>query len=116
MSARCAQAHACIQQTALDLVADGWTVHVPADAVTSQRAFDRSTALRLMARGGVNITTVCVCARGCAGLVCTRRPGPQVESVMLTLARDARHPAFKQLSKLMISHAADASLTRLQHD
>jgi hypothetical protein len=35
---------------------------------------------------------------------------------MLTLTKDAKHPAFKQISKLMIGHAADASLTRLQHD
>jgi hypothetical protein len=67
----CVQAHACIQQTALDLVHDGWTVHVPADAVSSQRPFDRSTALRLLERGGVHVTTVRAGpgARACTSMV-----------------------------------------------
>jgi nicotinamidase-related amidase len=48
----------CIMETALDLVASGYRVHVPADAVTSRGQINWSTALENMRAAGVIITTV----------------------------------------------------------
>lgn len=39
------ESHVCVLQTCLDLLARGFDVHVVADAVSSQRCFDRSVAL-----------------------------------------------------------------------
>lgn len=51
------EAHVCILQTALDLVARGFDVHVPADAVTSRKSVDYDVALRRMNAEGCTITT-----------------------------------------------------------
>lgn len=52
-----AEAHVCVLQSALDLVADGKEVFVVADAVGSRRAFDRDVALARMRQEGVRIVT-----------------------------------------------------------
>jgi nicotinamidase-related amidase len=51
------EAHVCVLQTALDLVAAGFDVHVPADAVTTRKPLDASIALQRMSGEGVTITT-----------------------------------------------------------
>jgi nicotinamidase-related amidase len=51
------ETHVCIQQTALDLVARGFDVHVPADAVSSRRTLDHDTALKRLHAEGCTITT-----------------------------------------------------------
>ena len=51
------EAHVCVLQTALDLVAAGCQVHVPHDAVSSRRPVDKEWALRRMASAGVVVTT-----------------------------------------------------------
>jgi len=51
------EAHVCVLQTALDLVAAGCQVHVPHDAVSSRRPADKEWALRRMASAGVVVTT-----------------------------------------------------------
>jgi hypothetical protein len=78
------EAHVCVQQTALDLLARGVTVHVVEDAVSSQRSSDRASALRLMQAEGALVTTT--------------------ESLMLGLVGGAGHEAFKQISKLLVGH------------
>ena len=51
------EAHVCVQQTALDLLADGWRVYVAVDAVGSRKAIDYETALRRMDSAGATLTT-----------------------------------------------------------
>ena len=51
------EAHVCVLQTALDLVAAGFQVHVPHDAVSSRRPADKAWALDRMAAAGVIVTT-----------------------------------------------------------
>ena len=51
------EAHVCVLQTALDLAAAGFQVHVPHDAVGSRRPADKEWALDRMAAAGVVVTT-----------------------------------------------------------
>ena len=51
------ETHVCVQQTALDLVAAGYQVHVAADAVRSRKKQDWIFALERMRQAGVIITT-----------------------------------------------------------
>ncbi|MFT5129699.1 MAG: nicotinamidase-related amidase [Rhodothermales bacterium] len=50
------EAHICVYQTAADLLADGYEVHVVADAVSSRVARSRDIALDRLARMGASIT------------------------------------------------------------
>jgi nicotinamidase-related amidase len=51
------EAHVCVQQTVLDLLADGYRVFVAADAVGSRFELDYQLALRRMDSAGVTLTT-----------------------------------------------------------
>lgn len=51
------EAHVCVQQTVLDLLASGWRVYVAADAVGSRHRIDYEIALRRMELAGAIITT-----------------------------------------------------------
>jgi nicotinamidase-related amidase len=75
------ETHVCVQQTVLDALAEGYQVFVIEDAVTSRSVNDRQVALELMRDAGAVITTV--------------------ESYLFMLMRDATHPAFKTISKLI---------------
>lgn len=75
------EAHVCVFQTARDLRAHGYYVHVPFDAVASRDPACKSTALNLLARHGVSITTT--------------------ETLVFDLLQDASHEHFKALSKLV---------------
>mmetsp|Transcript_21488 Transcript_21488/g.52611 ORF Transcript_21488/g.52611 Transcript_21488/m.52611 type:complete len:183 (-) Transcript_21488:414-962(-) len=74
------EAHVCVQQTALDLIAAGYSVHVLADGVSSQRALDRSAALQRMQGAGAVVTTS--------------------ESVLFELMKTKDNPVFKAISEL----------------
>jgi len=50
------ETHVCVLQTALDLIALGFEVHVPHDAVNSRRPADKEWALHRMAAAGAVIT------------------------------------------------------------
>jgi len=50
------ETHVCVLQTALDLLAAGFEVHVPHDAVNSRRPADKEWALHRMAAAGATIT------------------------------------------------------------
>jgi nicotinamidase-related amidase len=52
------EAHICVSQTALDLMAMDYEVYVVADAVSSRKAINRDVALGRLARDGAEIVTV----------------------------------------------------------
>lgn len=75
------ETHVCILQTALDLLALGFRVYVPADAVSSRKVLDHKYALRRLARTGAIVTTAETCVFEWLG--------------------SAGHPQFKQISALV---------------
>lgn len=76
------ETHVCVAQTAFDLIAAGFTVFVPVDAVSSRFDLDHTTALRRLERAGAVVTTA--------------------EAVAFEWVRDAAHPQFKAVSRLVI--------------
>ena len=75
------EAHVCVLQSVLDAVAGGYEVIVVADAVSSRKTADCERALDMMRDQGVSVLNS--------------------ESVLFMLLRDAAHPAFKAISKLI---------------
>ena len=75
------EAHVCVLQTVLDLLACGYQVHVAADAIGSRAKLDWKFALQRMAGSGAVITTT--------------------ESVLFEWCETAGTPEFKQLSRLV---------------
>ena len=64
------ETHICVAQTALALLAEGYTVQVAADAVCSRRETDHAIALDRLRAAGAAVTTVEAAiyeALGCAG-------------------------------------------------
>lgn len=51
------EAHVCVQQTVFDLLAGGYRVYLPVDAVGSRTALDRDVAIRRMENAGCTVTT-----------------------------------------------------------
>uniref|UniRef100_A0A6I8N2R9 Isochorismatase domain containing 2 n=1 Tax=Ornithorhynchus anatinus TaxID=9258 RepID=A0A6I8N2R9_ORNAN len=87
------EAQACIMSTALDLLDRGLDVHVVADACSSRSQVDRLLALSRMRQSGAFLTTS--------------------ESLILQLVRDAAHPRFKEVQKLIKHPAPDSGLLAL---
>ena len=79
------ESHVCAAFTALDLLAAGYSVFVPVDAVASRFSLDAETALRRLDRAGAILTTA--------------------ESVAFEWMHDATHPNFKAVSKLVRDRA-----------
>lgn len=75
------ETHVCVQQTALDLIANGFQVNVAADAVSSRKEIDYSTALERMRHNKVEVTTV--------------------ESILFELLELCGTPEFKSISKIV---------------
>lgn len=75
------ETHVCVQQTAFDLLENGYHVYVAADAVGSRRDEDKQWALRRMADRGICITTA--------------------ESAVFEWTEGADSPKFKQVSQLI---------------
>lgn len=75
------EAHVCVLQTAVDLHASGWQVHVVEDAVCSRREPNKRNALARLQQAGVVVTNT--------------------ESVLFEWLRDARHPEFKRIAALV---------------
>jgi nicotinamidase-related amidase len=72
--------HVCILQTVLDLIAEGFSVFLPVDALSSQRIEDGEQALiRMRTAGAVTTTT---------------------ESVLFEWCETATDPHFKKISSL----------------
>lgn len=75
------EAHVCVQQTVLDLLAEGYEVVIPADALTSRNNDNYRLALDSMRQAGAFITSS--------------------EAIIFMLLRDAKHPDFRTISKLI---------------
>lgn len=75
------EAHVCVLQSTLDLLAMDVDVTIIVDGVSSQRPTDRSVALDRLARAGAVLSTA--------------------ESTLFQLLGDAKHPDFKAVSKLV---------------
>lgn len=75
------EAHICLQQTVLQLLERGFKVYVPADCVSSRSLLDREMSLSRMAAAGAVLTSY--------------------EAVLYELLRDAKDPAFRQVSKIV---------------
>eukprot|EP00730_Choanoeca_flexa_P014808 TRINITY_DN6609_c0_g1_i1.p1 TRINITY_DN6609_c0_g1~~TRINITY_DN6609_c0_g1_i1.p1 ORF type:complete len:208 (+),score=28.54 TRINITY_DN6609_c0_g1_i1:53-676(+) len=84
------EGHVCVQQTALDLLEQGYNVHVIADAVSSRTSVNRLLALERMKQSGAFVTSC--------------------ESILFQLMGDSKHPAFKAVQKLIIENAPDSKL------
>ncbi len=75
------EAHVCILQTALDLTALGYQVHVVEDAICARKVEHKFYALQRLQAQNVIITNY--------------------ESVLFEWLRDANHPDFKTVSSLL---------------
>jgi len=75
------EAHVCVQQTALDLVADGYRVYLAVDATGARYDVDYVTALRRMESSGITLTTT--------------------EAALFEWCEASGTPEFKQISALV---------------
>lgn len=75
------ESHVCVQQTVLDLLAEGFSVFVAVDAVASRHSQDHKTAVERMQGEGAVLTTV--------------------ESALFEWCEVAGTPEFKEISRLV---------------
>jgi nicotinamidase-related amidase len=75
------ETHVCVQQTVLDLLADGWRVFVAVDAVGSRYDLDHQIALRRLEASGAVLTTT--------------------EAALFEWCQVAGTPEFKQISRIV---------------
>jgi nicotinamidase-related amidase len=75
------ETHVCIQQTALDEMANGFRVYIAVDAVGARFAVDHETALRRLESAGATLTTT--------------------ESALFEWCEVAGTPQFKEISRLV---------------
>jgi nicotinamidase-related amidase len=82
------EAHVCVQQTVLDLLAEGFSIYVAADAIGSRGKFDYEIALRRLESAGATITTT--------------------EAALFEWCENSKVPQFKQISQLVRESAPEA--------
>lgn len=75
------ESHVCVQQSVLDLLANGFQVNLAADAVASRKKKDYDFALRRMEKHGAEITTT--------------------EAILFELLNVCGTDEFKQVSKII---------------
>ena len=75
------ESHVCVLQSVFDALERGFEVYLAADAVTSRKAADRELALRAASAAGAKVLSA--------------------EAILFMLLKDAKHPAFKAISKLV---------------
>ncbi|WP_022850581.1 hydrolase [Limisalsivibrio acetivorans] len=75
------ETHVCVLQTAIDLLQEGFKVHIAADAVCSRAKFNWEIGLRYMEKAGAIVTVT--------------------ETVLFQLLEKAGTDEFKQVSKLV---------------
>ena len=76
------EAHICVLQTALALLAQGYQVFVVEDAISSRTQQNQTNALQRLYQAGIIMTNT--------------------ESVLFEWLGDAKHPEFRTLSKLIV--------------
>ncbi len=79
------ETHVCVQQTVLDLLADGWRIFVAVDAVGSRNELDHQIALRRIESSGAVLTTT--------------------EAALFEWCQAAGTPEFKQISRIVRENA-----------
>ena len=75
------ECHVCVYQTALDLISNGYTVHLVADTVSSRTPENRQIGIDAMKRAGAHITST--------------------EMVLFELLGTAADPIAKELFKIV---------------
>ena len=75
------EAHICLQQTVIELLAKGYRVYVPADCTSSRSQEDKERSLARMMNAGAIVTTY--------------------EAILYELVRDAKAEDFKAISKIV---------------
>ncbi|MFH1446138.1 MAG: hydrolase [Chloroflexota bacterium] len=75
------EAHICLYQSALDLLEAGYEVYYVVDAISARAAVNKQTAITRVIAAGAKLTTV--------------------EMLLFEMLRDARHPAFKAIAKII---------------
>lgn len=81
------ESHICVSQTTLDLLALGHRVYILADAVSSANPEERNLALARLRDAGAIVTSS--------------------ESIIFEVLKDAKSPAFKEVSGLVKDSAKD---------
>lgn len=84
------EAHVCIEQTAMDLIRLGYSVHIAADCTMSRSLEDRALALERMKNLGCHISTS--------------------ENIIFKLMKDKNHPAFNSVRKLVMETSVETGL------
>jgi nicotinamidase-related amidase len=75
------ETHVCVYQTAADLIANGYAVKVVADTVSSRSPANLQAGIEAMRAAGAALTTV--------------------EMILFELMRDSKHPAFRDILKIV---------------
>jgi nicotinamidase-related amidase len=75
------ESHVCVHQTALELLKDGYDVHVAADAVSSRIQYNKEIALERMQSEGVRLTVA--------------------EMAIFEILGKADSPSFKEILKVI---------------
>ncbi|KNC26751.1 hypothetical protein FF38_11398 [Lucilia cuprina] len=86
------ESHVCIEQSAIDLLAQNINVFVVADCVTSRLHQDRNMALERLRSAGCFITTT--------------------ESIIYDLLRDKNHAKFNDLKKILVAKSLDMEINK----
>lgn len=75
------ETHVCVLQTAIDLLEEGFRVVLVTDCVNSRKQSDKHMAIERLVQAGVVPTTY--------------------ESLLFEITVNAKHPVFKEISKLV---------------
>lgn len=87
------ESHICLEQSAIDMKADGYEVHIAADCAMSRSQDDRMLALQRLREVGCHVTTS--------------------ESVIFKLLKDKNHPKFNEVRKLVQHPTEETGLSKL---
>lgn len=75
------ESHVCVRQTVIDLLSEKKEVIVPVDAISSRHTLDHEMAISELGSLGAKVTTS--------------------ETLLFELLKDAKHPQFKAISRLI---------------